>query len=249
MSTATAARWVERWESQQQHYAVDREERFEVIADLVEHVTFGRPDPLVLDLGSGPGCLAARIAARLPAAEVLAVDTDPLLLKLGSTHYGPSIRCVEAMIGAPGWLDALALDRPVDAAVSTTALHYLGKDTLRAVYTELAGRLRPGGILVNGDHISPDSTRVSELAGDIGRRYAERNAELAAEDWESWWSGAAADPELGPLLAARGAGRRPPCEGNDLTLSGHVELLRAAGFEDVGAVWQVGHSHVLAAIR
>ncbi|MFM9695198.1 class I SAM-dependent methyltransferase [Streptomyces europaeiscabiei] len=249
VSTATAARWVERWERQQQLYAVDREERFEVIADLVEHVTRDCPAPLVLDLGSGPGCLAARLAGRLPTAEVLAVDADPLLLELGSAHYGSALRYVRTLIGAPGWLDTLDLARPADAVVSTTALHYLGTDTLRRVYRELAGLLRPGGILINGDHISPDSTKVSELAVDIGRRRAARSATSLTEDWESWWSSAATDPELAPLLSRRDDGGRPHCEGNDLTLSGHVALLRDAGFEHVGAVWQVGPSHVLAAVR
>ncbi|MDX3695633.1 class I SAM-dependent methyltransferase [Streptomyces europaeiscabiei] len=249
VSTATAARWVERWERQQQLYAVDREERFEVIADLVEHVTRDCPAPLVLDLGSGPGCLAARLAGRLPTAEVLAVDADPLLLELGSAHYGSALRYVRTLIGAPGWLDTLDLARPADAVVSTTALHYLGTDTLRRVYRELAGLLRPGGILINGDHISPDSTKVSELAVDIGRRRAARSAASLTEDWESWWSSAATDPELAPLLSRRDDGGRPHCEGNDLTLSGHVTLLRDAGFEHVGAVWQVGPSHVLAAVR
>lgn len=82
--------------------------------------------------------------------------------------------------------------------MSTTALHYLGTDTLRRVYRELAGLLRPGGILINGDHISPDSTKVSELALDIGRRRAARSAASLTEDWESWWSSAATDPELAP---------------------------------------------------
>ncbi|QES51351.1 methyltransferase [Streptomyces venezuelae] len=249
MSTVAAARWVERWECQQQRYAVDREERFTVIADVVEHMTLGRPAPLVLDLGSGPGSLAARLAGRLPAAEVVAVDADPLLLELGRAHHGSTLRYVEALIGAPDWLEALALDRPVDAAVSTTALHYLGEDTLKQVYADLAGRLRPGGVLVNGDHISPDSAKVRELALDIGRRQAERCLALIHEDWQSWWSGAAADPELAPFLARRGERRHPPCEGNDLPLSGHVGLLREAGFAEVGTVWQFGNSHVLVAVR
>ncbi|AWZ08385.1 MULTISPECIES: class I SAM-dependent methyltransferase [unclassified Streptomyces] len=249
MSTVAAARWVERWECQQQRYAVDREERFTVIADVVERVTLGRPAPLVVDLGSGPGSLAARLASRLPTADVLAVDADPLLLELGRAHYGTALRYVEALIGAPGWLDALALDRPVDAAVSTTALHYLGEPSLRNVYRDLAERLRPGGVLVNGDHISPDSARIRDLALDIGRRHSERCLAFTHEDWQSWWSGAAADPEFAPFLAGRGERRHPPCEGNDLPLSGHVELLREAGFGHVGTVWQFGNSHVLVAVR
>lgn len=248
MTALTAARWVERWESQQQRYAVDREERFTVIADVVEQVTAGRAAPLVLDLGSGPGALASRLAARLPEAEVLAVDADPLLLELGSSHYGPALRYVEAVIGKPGWLDALALDRPVDAVVSATALHYLGESTLRQVYRELAERLRPGGVLVNGDHIGPDAPRISELALHVGARHTERYLDTT-EDWESWWSEAAADPELAPRLAGCGPDRHPHCEGNDLTLSGHITLLREAGFTQIGTVWQFGHSHVVVAVR
>ncbi|MGW7098733.1 class I SAM-dependent methyltransferase [Streptomyces sp. NPDC054838] len=249
MSTVAAARWVQRWESQQQRYAVEREERFTVIGDVVERVTLDRPDPLVVDLGSGPGCLAARLADRLPQAEVVAVDADPLLLELGRVHYGTAVRHVEALIGAPGWLEALPVDRALDAAVSTTALHYLSEPTLRDVYRDVAERLRTGGVFVNGDHIRPDSPKIRELADDIGRRRSERQLARTGEDWQSWWSGAVADPELAALLARQGEHRHPPCEGNDLPLSGHIELLREAGFQDVGTVWQFGNSHVLVAVR
>ena len=56
----------------------EREERFAVIADVVEVVAGGRPR--VLDLGCGPGSLSVRILDRLPAASVVAVDADPVLL-------------------------------------------------------------------------------------------------------------------------------------------------------------------------
>ncbi|MFJ5550841.1 class I SAM-dependent methyltransferase [Streptomyces sp. NPDC093225] len=249
VSAVTAGHWVERWECQQQRYAVDREERFTVIADVVEHIALDRPAPLVLDLGSGPGALAALLADRLPGAEVLAVDADPLLLELGRAHYGDRVRYVRALIGAPGWLAELELDRPVDAVVSATALHYLSESALRGVYRELAGQLRPGGVLVNGDHIGPDSAFLRELALDVGRRHAERNLSFTHEDWQSWWSGAAADPELAPFLTCDTDSAHPPCEGNDLPVSAHVALLREAGFRHVGTVWQYGNSRVLTAVR
>ncbi|MFJ9643424.1 methyltransferase domain-containing protein [Streptomyces sp. NPDC004244] len=250
MSAGTAARWVERWECQQQRYAVDREERFTVITDVVErvtHTTSGRR--LLLDLGSGPGTLAARLADRLPGSEVLAVDADPLLLELGRAHFGHRLRYVRALIGGPGWLDALALDRPVDAAVSTTALHYLDRATLGGVYRDLAERLRPGGVFVNGDHIAPDEAPVRALAQDLDRRHSERHLAFTHEDWSSWWSGAAADPELAPLLSSPDAAGHPPCAADDLPVSAHAALLREAGFRHVGTVWQYGSSRVLAAVR
>ncbi|MEV0373922.1 methyltransferase domain-containing protein [Streptomyces sp. NPDC050636] len=249
LSMATAARWVERWECQQQRYAIDRQERCTVIADVVEHMTAGHPRPLVVDVGCGPGALAALLADRLPEAEILAVDADPLLLELGRTHYGSAIHYVETVIGEPDWLRALALHRPLDAAVSTTALHYLCEHTLRRVYRQLAALLRPGGVLVNGDHLCQDAAMISEIAAVVGRRRAERQRAFAHEDWDSWWSAAAADQELADLLAERRSRRLPSSKENDLTLSEHVALLQEAGFAHVGPVWQFGNSQVLVAVR
>ncbi|MYT19935.1 methyltransferase domain-containing protein, partial [Streptomyces sp. SID7760] len=77
---------------------------FTVISDVVERVTVGggHSAPLLLDLGCGPGSLAARLAARMPAAEVVGVDADPLLLELGRAHHGTALRFAEARIGEPG---------------------------------------------------------------------------------------------------------------------------------------------------
>ncbi|WP_128430006.1 class I SAM-dependent methyltransferase [Streptomyces cyaneus] len=255
LSLATAERWVERWERQQQRYAVDREERFTVIGDVVEQTVTGGPaTPLVLDLGCGPGSLAARLARRLPQADIVGVDMDPLLLELARTHHPDAARYVDAVIGEEGWTQALRLDRPLDAAVSTTALHYLGVDALHRVYRQLAALLRPGGVLVNGDHFPHDDTRLAELAGCVGRRHAERGHALAHEDWASWWTAVEQDPELTDLIAERGRRpRQPKTAAADsaarLSVSAHQRLLRQAGFGHVGVVWQYGASHVVVALR
>ncbi|MFB7495115.1 class I SAM-dependent methyltransferase [Streptomyces sp. NPDC056161] len=252
LSLATAGKWVERWELQQRRYAVDREDRFTVIADVVEHVTVGRTDrPVVVDLGCGPGSLAARLADRLPYAQIVAVDRDPLLLELARTHHPDAARYVDTVIGEDGWTRALALDGPLDAAVSTTALHYLGPAALHRVYRDLAALLRPGGVLVNGDHLPQDDSLLAELAASVGRRRAERQRAFAHEDWGAWWTAAAEEPELAGLLAERHG--RQPAGGTDsaarLSLSDHVRLLRRAGFRRAGAVWQYGDSCVVVALR
>ncbi|GAB2585360.1 class I SAM-dependent methyltransferase [Streptomyces capparidis] len=249
LSMGTAELWVERWEHQQQRYAVDREERFAVVADVVEHATVARDRPLVVDLGCGPGSLAARLAARLPRAEVVAVDMDPLLLELGRTHHDGAARFVDAVIGADGWVRELGLTRPLDAAVSTTALHYLPEDTLLRVYRDLAGLLRPGGVLVNADHLPRADDAPAGLAAHVRRRRAERQGALDTEDWQSWWAAAARDPELADLFAERAARRTDHARDNGLTLCRHTELLREAGFTGVAPVWQFGDHHVLVAVR
>ncbi|MFI9273084.1 class I SAM-dependent methyltransferase [Kitasatospora sp. NPDC052896] len=250
VSMALAETWVERWERQQERYAVDREERFTVIADVVEWVTGRQERPLVLDLGSGPGSLAVRIAARLPHAHLVAVDVDPLLLELGRTNAPDAARFVEALIGADGWLDVLELDRPVDAAVSTTALHYPAPERLLEIYRELAAVLRPGGVLVNGDHLAPPEPVLASLAATVGHRRAGRQGPVPAEDWAAWWAAARQVPEFADLLAERSAKAAPTSgEGNGLSVLQHQELLREAGFREVGEVWRYGDSCVLVAVR
>ncbi|ANB04514.1 methyltransferase [Streptomyces ambofaciens] len=252
ISMAVAKAWVERWERQQQRYAVDREERFTVITDVVEHVTAGRPRPLLLDLGCGPGSLAARLAERLPDAEIVAADMDPLLLELGRTHHANAARYVDTVIGADGWTDALGLRRPLDAAVSTTALHYLPEPVLLDTYRRLAALLCPGGVLVNGDHFPPAERSCSGVTAHVGRRRAERTGGHAHEDWQAWWTAAARDPELADLVAERAqrrAARAGGAGGADLSADRHAELLRRAGFRHVAPVWQFGDSAVLVALK
>jgi SAM-dependent methyltransferase len=252
ISMAVARTWVERWERQQQRYAVDREERFTVITDVVEYATAGRPRPLLLDLGCGPGSLAARLARRLPDAEVVAADMDPLLLELGRTHHANAARYVDTVIGAEGWTDALGLERLLDAAVSTTALHYLPEPVLRDTYRGIAALLRPGGVLVNGDHFPPADGPCSDLTAHVGRRRAGRTGGHAHEDWREWWSAAARDPELADLFTERAqrlAAHAGGGAGQDLAADRHAELLRSAGFRHVTPVWQFGDSAVLVAVK
>ncbi|GII56468.1 hypothetical protein Pth03_48570 [Planotetraspora thailandica] len=114
MLTFDVARdWVDRWDRQQEGYLPEREERFTALIDAVEAGT-GRPDPLVVDLGCGPGSLAARLLDRLPQATVVAVDTDPVLLSLGRARYGgrDGLRFVDLDLRVPGWTAGLGLDRP-----------------------------------------------------------------------------------------------------------------------------------------
>src|SRR4051794_1368277 len=116
MLTFDVARdWIDRWDRQQEGYLPDREERFTALIDAVEGGT-GRPDPLVIDLGCGPGSLSARLLQRLPRATVVAVDTDPLLLSLGRARYGDTagLRFADLDLRTPGWTTGLELDRPAD---------------------------------------------------------------------------------------------------------------------------------------
>src|SRR4051812_26507226 len=206
MLTTTVARtWITRWDRQQEGYLPDREERFTALIDAVEAGP-GRQEPPVLDLGCGPGSLATRLLERLPRATVVAIDTDPLLLTLGrEAHSGRTgLRFADLDLCTPGWAAALDLDRPADAAVSTTALHWLPEAGLRRAYAELASGLRPGAPFLNGDHLDVGTPELRRLEHALTERAARRRFGAdAPEDWRQWWEAAAADPALAELAASR----------------------------------------------
>lgn len=253
LASEHARAWIDRWDRQQEAYLPEREERFTAMIDAVAAVA-GRPDPLVLDLGTGPGSLGARLLDRLPAATVVAVDSDPVLLALGRAAYGDraGLRFTDADLRAPDWADRLGLARPLDAAMSTTALHWLPEADLRRVYTAVAALLRPGGLLLNGDHFVVDSPTLARLDRILlEREDARRFPGGHREDWDEWWRALAADPALAELAAERR--RTWAHQEHHGTESGrldtHVAALRAAGFAEIGTLWQRGETRLLCAVR
>jgi SAM-dependent methyltransferase len=242
-------RWLERWEAQQGRYMPDREARFAVMIDVVEVLCGSAPD--VVDLGSGPGSLSRRILDRLPQARVTAIDMDPVLLAVGRNALGDQG-------GRLQWLDADLRSRwsahaegRVNAAVSTTALHWLQPNALAALYRHLGTVLAPGGVFVNGDRMEfpPDLPRLAEAARTIRDRAAPTEAGTG-ESWEEWWAAIEQDPSLAAEVAERNRRHHDhPDHEHPADLATHVEGLHQAGFTEVGTIWQQFADRVLVAIR
>jgi SAM-dependent methyltransferase len=244
MSVTTT--WLERWDAQQETYMPDREERFEVMIDLLE-MTAG-PQPRVLDLACGPASLSTRVLARLPEATVVGVDTDPVLLTLGREAAPPGLELFDVDLRLPDWPQRIP-SGPYDAVLSTTALHWLEPSALRAVYAACAGLLRPGGLLANGDHLRVlASPGLDALALELDKRRTARHAG-DGEDWRGWWHAVRADPDLSDAVAERERRRFEHPEETESSLAVHEQALRHAGFSEVGVLWRKGTDAVLAALR
>ncbi|GAA5142368.1 class I SAM-dependent methyltransferase [Nocardioides marinquilinus] len=254
--TADQARdWLHRWDAQQEHYIPDREDRFAVIADVVETAVTTLPADrpvTIVDLGAGPGSLSARLLDRLPGSRVVAMDADALLLGLARAAYD-GLTVVERDLREAGWLDAVAAaaggEGTVDAVVSTTALHWLTRPELAEVYRGAARLLRPGGLLVNGDHLDESEPTLAALTAHVRDRRRARQGVLEHEDWQTWWDAVAAAPELAPLAAERGPRPIEHHVDDVPTAADHRALLLEAGFAEAGTVWQYGDDRVLVGVR
>lgn len=240
------------WDAQQESFNPDRERRFAAMLDAV-----GAAAPkrfTALDLGSGPGSLSVRLLRRFPAARVIAVDNDPVTLRIGrgalGTHGG-RLTWVDAKLGARGWTDRLPPGR-IDAAVSTTALHWLTTSDLQALYRDLGRLIHRGGVFLNGDHL-PSGRRSRELSrlAERVRRTRFEGATRADEwkAWREWWESTEKIPALRPYFdeRTRRAARHP--RRGDLPLEVHEDALRGAGFREVEVIWQEFENRVLFARR
>jgi SAM-dependent methyltransferase len=245
-----AARSLRRsWDRQQQAGIEDREERFAAMLDAVSSAVGSRFR--FLDVGSGTGSLSERVLRRFSGARGVAVDFDPVLLKLarvGLRPWAARLRWAEVDLRRSDWSHALPAGR-FDAAISTTALHWLAPTDLARVYRDIARRLRRGGIFLNGDAIAfpatePELAKVARAVRFRGR------PDRWAGPWERWWAAIEKDPrftaevELRRVRFPGGHTHVPPTD-----LPGHFRRLRAAGFREVDLVWSRGANRVLAAIR
>ncbi|WP_018156351.1 class I SAM-dependent methyltransferase [Demetria terragena] len=251
LTPARAQHWLRRWDDQQATFFTDREERFQVICDVLEE-TLSRPDPLIVDLGVGPGSLSQRILGRIPNATIVGADMDPLLLGLAESAYGNDrFRVVQVDLRSDRWVETLGLDRAPDAFVSTTALHWLERIPLQRLVVQACEVLAPGGVFIDGDHLYAvaDRTGVDALSKAVARRAAERVGRVEAEDWATWWRAVEAAPELASLWAARDRTDLEHTVNDRPTVADYLEALREGGCDQVGQVWQIGDDRVIVGRR
>ena len=207
VSREQAQAWIDRWDAQQQAYLPDREERFTALIDAVEEAA-GRPDPLILDLGCGPGSLAVRLLDRLPQATVIAIDADPLLLALGRAASSPTRprsaspkpTCV-CLAGRRPWPGPPARCR---GQHDRLALAGAGR-CWPACTPKLPVCSGPAACAERGSPAEEDTAPCSRRLGRalIDREDLRRFPGGHPESWTDWWIAVEADP-------IRRRGRRTP---------------------------------------
>jgi len=226
------------WDAQQAAYITNREQRFTIMLDVVDHVV---PEGgVVLDLASGPGSISQRVLARRPDVTCIAVDFDPVLLELGRTALaGQPVRFVDADLWDRDWTAGLDGAVP-DAVLTSTALHWLPSDVLSRVYNDLGALLAPGGVVMNADHLRylDGRTLFAELSARDDERTQRIDRAAGALDWDQWFAEVTAVDRYGCLAAERERRFEHRSPNPELSLAFHTAALEVAGFAEVGPVWQ-----------
>ncbi|MGE3889145.1 MAG: trans-aconitate 2-methyltransferase [Vicinamibacterales bacterium] len=184
-------------------------------------VVAGRPVRTVVDLGTGTGALAARVARAIPGVELVGIDEDEGMLGMAARRLKrhPATLIAGNFVRAP-------LPR-CDGMTASFALHHIEQRRVkRALYVRARAALRNGGALVSAD-CHPASNRALAAAGreawhaHLAKSYGPRRAESFLRAWAH--------------------------EDFYVPLDAEVKLLQSAGFT-TDIVWRRGSFAVIAAI-
>ncbi|MDO4784626.1 MAG: class I SAM-dependent methyltransferase [Propionibacteriaceae bacterium] len=229
------------WHAQQTAFIEFRDLRTRAMLDVIAALS-PQARPHVLDLGCGPGSLAAAVADRFPQATVVGVDRDPILLRLAeeTNTHGARVRYVDADLTDPSWVNELGPDR-FDAVVSATALHWLDPDQLARLYLSLPPVLNSGAVFLNADHLYFDGVThyfLHELSENYRESFRVDQVESGAMTWERWWDEARAMPGWEQEAALWHQRWEHKTTTTKVDLEFHLSLLRAAGFVETSQIFQ-----------
>ncbi|MFI9310859.1 class I SAM-dependent methyltransferase [Streptomyces triculaminicus] len=161
----------------------------------------------ILDVGSGPGVAACRLAATFPEAEVTAVDGAPELLARAEERAGRlGVKLRTRVAEFPAGLAGLG---PADLVWSGQVVHHVGDQ--QGALERLAGLLAPGGVLAIVEGGLPERRLPRDLG--FGRPGLEARLDAA--------------------MAGRFARMRAELPGSVAVVEDWPGMLRAAGLTDV----------------
>lgn len=148
-------------------------------------------DELVLDAGCGSGRVTEMLAERLPQGRVIAVDASPSMVDAARERLGDRVE-VRVMD-----LEALELEEPLDAILSTATFHWIADH--ERLFARLHAALRPGGRLVAQCGGEGNVRGTREAATTVGAR--EPFAPYM-QGWDGPWNFSSAELAERRLLAA-----------------------------------------------
>ena len=123
-----------------------------------------RGDELVLDVGCGSGLVTAKLAERVPAGRVIAIDMSVNMVATARDHLRPLAPGVRYVLADAA---RLPFNGAADAIFSTATFHWVLDH--EALFASLFQALRPGGRLVAQCGGGPNIAQLHDRAAHLMR--------------------------------------------------------------------------------
>ena len=139
---------------------------YERLQEAIATACEGLPVHSVLDLGTGTGETLLRVLRRHPGATAVGIDESEGMLGVATPRLegrGVQLRVADLAHPLP--------PGPFDLVVSALAVHHIDGPAKAALFTRVAGVLRPGGRFVLGDVVVPldPADAVTPVTDDFDR--------------------------------------------------------------------------------
>ena len=124
-----------------------------------------RRQPIILDLGCGPGDLVVEISHRIREARIVGIDVSPSMLLWAGRHATTDGRIRFIVCDAA---DLPFADASVDLIVSTLSMHHWAEPA--EVFAEIARVLRPDGVALIYDLglLASTTSEIASIAEGAG---------------------------------------------------------------------------------
>jgi SAM-dependent methyltransferase len=174
----------------------------------------------VADLGSGQGTYLELFLETFPDAHGVWIDANEGMRGLAEERLASDRDRIEFLLGDVEKLDELRLPE-LDVLTTSRVLHHFAPESLQRMYRTAHELLRPGGFLLNLDHVG--------APGDWDARYRRIRQEFTG---------------------ARSSALRPHRENHPLpSAEAHLDWISAAGFETPDVAWRTFYTVLLVARR
>jgi tRNA (cmo5U34)-methyltransferase len=173
------------------YFVPQREQQMRTMVDLL----WGLPSPSrVLELCCGEGLLAEMLLEELPGSTYWGLDGSAVMLERAGqrlSRFGERVKLGSFDLADRSWR---VLDRPVQAVVSSLAIHHLDGEGKQALYRDVYAMLVVGGAFIVADMIEPATPPGRSVAADtldevVRLRSMELDGSTAALDFfqhEGW---------------------------------------------------------------
>lgn len=138
---------------------------FEIMHRLVEAAGIEARD--ILDLGAGDGIMTFELAKRQPVERATLTEFSEPMLDLARARVAaekPSFRptYIAGDFRERDWQDKVAEQGPFDLVVSRFAIHHIPDEQKQALYGDILGFLKPGGMFVHIEHVASGSPMYND---------------------------------------------------------------------------------------
>src|SRR4030067_776179 len=173
------------------YFVPAREQQMRIMVDLLK----GLPQPFaILKLCCGEGLLVELILGDIRGATVIGLDGSQVMLEkahIRLRRFTGRYQLVKFDLADQSWRK---LEQPVQAVVSSLAVHHLEGDGKQALFRDVNAMLSPGGAFIIADMVEPATVSGRNVAADawdevVRQRSLEQDASTAAMDFfqqEGW---------------------------------------------------------------